>query len=187
MVGEGHVLVTHGGHGGDHLLQRELAVTPVAVEVEVTPEVGLDYQVRQAAFPGGVQLVSAAADLIRNRWQPEPVPTWITFVPSRRNPGLVADFAEKLAAALNLPCEPVIVKVRDTEPQKTMQNSFGQYRNVRNAFEVRGAVLSGPVLLVDDVVDSRWTFTAIGGMLRAAGSGAVFPFALADAAGRSAT
>lgn len=133
------------------------------------------------------QLVSAAADLIGDRWRPEPVPTWITFVPSRRNPGLVADLAGKLAAALDLPCESVVVKVRDTEPQKTMQNSFGQYRNVQNAFEVRGAVPSGPVLLVDDIVDSRWTLTAIGGMLRAAGSGPVFPFALADAAGRSAT
>jgi ATP-dependent DNA helicase RecQ len=131
------------------------------------------------------QLVSAAVDLIRNRWRPEPFPTWITFVPSRRSPGLVADFAGPLAAALELPCESVVVKVRDAEPQKTMQNSFGQFRNVQNAFEVRGAVPSGPVLLVDDIVDSRWTLTAIGGMLRAAGSGPVFPFALADAAGRS--
>ena len=131
------------------------------------------------------QLVSAAVDLIRNRWRPEPAPTWITFVPSRRNPGLVADFAGKLAAALDLPCESVVVKNRDAEPQKTMQNSFGQYRNVHNAFAARGAVPSGPVVLVDDIVDSRWTLTAIGGMLRAAGSGPVFPFALSDAAGRS--
>ena len=133
------------------------------------------------------QLVSAAADLLRNRWRPEPAPTWITFVPSRRNPGLVADFAGRLATALGLPCESVVVKVRDTEPQKTMQNSFRQYHNVQNAFEVRGAVPSEPVSLVDDVVDSRWTLTAVGGMLLAAGSGPVSPFALADAAGRSAT
>ena len=132
-------------------------------------------------------LVSAAADFIRQRWRPEPSPTWITFVPSRRNPRLVPDFAERLAAALGLPCKSAVVKVRDTEPQKKMQNSFGQYRNVRDAFEVRGAVPSGPVLLVDDIVDSRWTLTAIGGMLRAAGVGAVFPFALADSDGRSAT
>ena len=77
------------------------------------------------------------------------------------------------------------MKVRDNQPQKAMHNSFGQHRNVRDAFEVRGAVPSGPVLLVDDIVDSRWTFTAIGGKLRAAGAGPVFPFALADTAGRS--
>ena len=133
------------------------------------------------------QLVSAATDLVRNRWRPEPSPTWVTFVPSRRNPGLVADFAERVATALGIPCKPVVVKIRDTQPQKAMQNSFGQYRNVQDAFEVRGAVPSGPVLLVDDIVDSRWTFTAVGGRLRAAGAGPVFPFALADTAGRSAT
>lgn len=131
------------------------------------------------------QLVSAAADLIGSRWQPDPFPTWVTFVPSRRNPGLVAGFAERLAAALGLPCKPVVVKVRDTEPQKAMQNSFRQNRNVQNAFEVRGGVPSGAVLLVDDIVDSRWSLTIIGGMLRKAGSGPVFPFALADTAGRS--
>ena len=133
------------------------------------------------------QLVSAATGLLRSRWRPEPFPTWVTFVPSRGNPGLVADFAGQLAAALRIPCKTVVVKVRDTEPQKTMQNSFRQYRNVRDAFEVRGAVPSGPVLLVDDIVDSRWTLTVIGRMLRTAGAGPVFPFALADTAGRSTT
>ena len=42
------------------------------------------------------QLVSAAEDLIRNRWKPEPSPSWVTYVPSLRSPGLVADFAERL-------------------------------------------------------------------------------------------
>jgi ATP-dependent DNA helicase RecQ len=41
------------------------------------------------------------------------------------------------------------------------------------------------VLLVDDLVDSRWTITAVAGLLLVAGAGPVFPFALADAAGRS--
>jgi len=131
------------------------------------------------------QLVSAAADLIRNRWDPEPSPTWVTFVPSRQNPGLVADFAGRLAASLGLPCEDVIAKIRDTKPQKTMQNSPQQYRNVQNAFEVRADVPAGPVLLVDDIVDSRWTLAVVGTELREAGAGPVFPFALTDTAGRS--
>ena len=131
------------------------------------------------------QLVDAAADLIRNRWDPEPSPTWVTFVPSRQNPGLVADFAGRLAASLGLPCEDVVAKIRDTEPQKTMQNSPQQYRNVQNAFEVRADVPAGPVLLVDDIVDSRWTLAVVGMELREAGTGPVFPFALTDTAGRS--
>ena len=131
------------------------------------------------------QLVSAAGDLIRNRWKPEPLPTWVTFVPSLRSPGLVADFAERLATALGLPCEDVVVRIRDTEPQKTMQNSSQQYRNVQKAFAVRGGVPPGPVLLVDNIVDSRWTLTVVGMGLREAGAGPVFPFALTDTAGRS--
>jgi ATP-dependent DNA helicase RecQ len=45
----------------------------------------------------------------------------------------------------------------------------------------RLAKLSGPVLLVDDLVDSRWTLTVAGAALRAAGAPAVLPFALAQA------
>jgi len=37
----------------------------------------------------------------------------------------------------------------------------------------------GPVLLVDDLVDSRWTLTVAARTLRQAGADAVLPFALA--------
>jgi ATP-dependent DNA helicase RecQ len=37
----------------------------------------------------------------------------------------------------------------------------------------------GPVLLVDDLADSRWTVTVAGRTLRRAGAEAVLPFALA--------
>ncbi len=48
-----------------------------------------------------------------------------------------------------------------------------------------GPVPSGPVLLVDDIVDSRWTLAVVGARLCEAGAGPVLPFALADTAGRS--
>ena len=131
------------------------------------------------------RLVNAAADLIRRRWAPEPTPTWVSSVPSLRNPGLVRDFATRLAASLRIPYRNVVEKARETEPQKTMQNNHQQYRNVRGAFRIRGAVPRGPVLLVDDVVDSKWTLTTVGGQLRGAGAGPVYAFALADTAGRS--
>ena len=131
------------------------------------------------------RLVKASVNLIKKRWQPEPSPTWVTFVPSIRHPRLVAEFALRLAEALGLPCQDVIVKMRETSPQKVLQNSQQQFRNVANAFEVSSSVPGGPVLLVDDVVDSRWTLTFIGQKLREAGSGEVFPFALANSAGRS--
>jgi ATP-dependent DNA helicase RecQ len=127
------------------------------------------------------QLVTAAAQLIRERWIPQLPPTWVTCVPSRRHAALVPDFAQRLARELGLPFVDCIRKVRETEPQKTRQNSVQQVHNLDRAFELdQNTVQTGPVLLIDDMVDSRWTFTVLGFKLRQAGSGPVFPFALAD-------
>jgi ATP-dependent DNA helicase RecQ len=61
-----------------------------------------------------------------------------------------------------------------------MLNSAQQAANARARLGVSGsAVRSGPVLLVDDVVGSRWTLTVAGSLLREAGAGPVLPFALA--------
>ena len=43
-------------------------------------------------------------------------------------------------------------------------------------------VEAGPVLLVDDLVDSRWTITVAASLLRQAGATSVLPFALAAVA-----
>jgi ATP-dependent DNA helicase RecQ len=128
-------------------------------------------------------LVEAAAELVRRRWRPEPTPTWVTGVPSTRHPDLVPSFAERLAIALALPFRPVVSKTRETAPQKEMENSQQQLANVWGAFEVdRSNVPVGePVLLVDDVHDSRWTLTVVGAALLEAGSGPVSPFVLAKA------
>jgi ATP-dependent DNA helicase RecQ len=44
---------------------------------------------------------------------------------------------------------------------------------------VRDRWRAGPVLLVDDMVDSAWTLTVVAALLRQAGSGPVWPLALA--------
>ena len=70
-------------------------------------------------------------------------------------------------------------------PQKAMQNSFQQANNALGKLDVTAEnVLPGPVLLVDDTVDSRWTLTVAGWRLQRSGSGPVHPFALAVAARR---
>ena len=91
------------------------------------------------------------------------------------------DFARRLALRLGLPFVECIRKVRDTEPQKTRANSYQQAQNVAGAFVVdRARVRPEPLLLIDDMVDSKWTFTVLTVLLRKAGSGPVYPFALAD-------
>lgn len=128
-------------------------------------------------------LVEACLAAIRD-WQPVPDPEWVTALPSLRHPSLVPDLARRLADALRLPYREALRMKENRPEQKTMQNSDQQARNVIGSLAVdRSAILPGPVLLVDDIVDSRWTFTVAARLLRGRGSGVVLPFALADAAG----
>ncbi len=100
-------------------------------------------------------------------------------MPSLRHPTLVPGFAERLAGRLGLPFKGVVSKVKDNQPQKLQNNSWHQCRNLDGAFAVEAGVPAAPVLLVDDMVDSRWTLTVIAALLRQAGSGPVTPVALA--------
>lgn len=89
---------------------------------------------------------------------------------------LVPNFAGHLARLLQLRLSDCLVKVRKNALQKLMENSAQQLRNVDGVFDIRGKAPTGPILLVDDVVDSRWTITILGDLLLAAGSGPVYPF-----------
>jgi ATP-dependent DNA helicase RecQ len=130
-------------------------------------------------------LVAASVTAIRDRWRPDPAPEWVTAVPSRGRASLVGEFAAAVAAELGLPYVECLTSTVDGAAQKEMQNSVLQFENARRKLDVIGSeVLSGPVLLVDDIVDSRWTLTVAGSLLRSAGSGPIFPFALASASTR---
>ena len=125
------------------------------------------------------RLVEASAAMFR-RWNPTPAPTWVTSIPSRRHPTLVPDFARRLAEALQLPFRMALVKIRDTAEQKEMHNSPMQEQNAKGSFAVdKNEVQTGSVLLVDDLVDSKWTMTVAASQLREHGAGEVWPMALA--------
>lgn len=128
----------------------------------------------------GDELVDALAEMITQRWRPAPFPTWVTWVPSLNHPELVPDFAKRLAHRLGLPFKEVVGKVKANEPQKLMQNKHHQCTNLEGAFAITTPLLEGPVLLVDDVVDSGWTFAIISAQLRQAGSDLIYPVALAS-------
>jgi ATP-dependent DNA helicase RecQ len=125
-------------------------------------------------------LVEASIDLIRNHWKPSPFPTWVTCVPSKRQISLVPDFAHRIADRLGLTYSDCIVKVHEHEPQKLMQNSFHQARNLDGVFDIiKEKVYNDPVLLIDDMIDSKWTLTVLAALLKQAGSSVVWPFTLA--------
>ena len=125
------------------------------------------------------QLVEACAAMVRT-WAPQPAPAWLTCIPSRRHPNLVPDFARRLAGALNLQFNQILEKTNDRPAQKEMENSSQQARNVDGSLRVSANVPAGPVLLVDDMVDSGWTLTVAAFLLISSGSGPVFPVALAS-------
>ncbi len=124
-------------------------------------------------------LVAACADML-SVWKPEPMPKWITCILSKNIPDLVPDFAKRLAERLNIKFIETLEKVKDNQQQKFMENSFQQANNLDGAFKLR--IKSGnysPCLLIDDMVDSRWTLTVASALLRQAGCLAVHPMALA--------
>ena len=126
-------------------------------------------------------LVAACATMVRE-WVPNPALEWVTSIPSLRHPDLVPDFARRLASALDLPFYIVLVKSDQRPPQKEMANSAQQACNVDGSMRVLGNVPAGPVLLVDDMVDSKWTLTVAAFLLTSNGSGPVHPLALASTA-----
>lgn len=138
--------------------------------------------VRQGKYTLGEfddKLVTACVDLLKT-WSPLPAPTWVTCVPSKLHPSLVPNFAKRFANELGIPFVECISKIRDTAPQKEMQNSFRQANNLDGAFAVHAdSVIEQPCLLLDDMIDSRWTMTVLAALLRQNGAGNVFPLALA--------
>jgi ATP-dependent DNA helicase RecQ len=138
--------------------------------------------VRQGKEHGhfGDELVVACLNMIRE-WNPQPQPTWVTCVPSVRYPNLVPNFAQRLASRLGLTFHPVLVKIDPRLEQRTMANSAQQARNVGGSLALNDLpVPMGPVLLVDDIVYSRWTLTISAGLLRRSGSGEVWPIVLSQ-------
>ena len=129
------------------------------------------------------QLVEVIAEMITVRWRPVPYPKWITCIPSARNPELVRSFSKRLAKKLGLRFTEALVATGESKPQKEQQNSFHQCNNLDGAFGIKGnRILTDPVFLIDDIVDSGWTFTIAAVLLRQAGSGEVFPVALTSTA-----
>ena len=102
----------------------------------------------------------------------------ITCVPSLRN-DLVRDFAVRVAQSAGLKFLDLLEK-SPAPPQKNMENSAYQHRNAMKSFSVLSEAVPEKLILIDDVVDSKWTLTVCGHLLCEKGCQEVFPFALAD-------
>jgi ATP-dependent DNA helicase RecQ len=106
-------------------------------------------------------------------------------VPSTRHEALLAATAARLGQLGKLPVHQPLRRAFEAPPQSATGNSAHRLRNVWGAFTVDPAELpppdqlAGPVLVLDDALDSGWTMTVVAAALRGAGAGAVLPFVLA--------
>jgi ATP-dependent DNA helicase RecQ len=146
--------------------------------------------------PAPETLVAACVDVLRT-WDWERRPAGVVALTSRRRPQLVQSVAESLARIGRLPLLGTVTIVGEGPSGEPGGNSAFRLAGVWDRFAVPDDLRAGlaelsataataggeapPVLLVDDLVDSRWTMTVAARALRRAGAGEVLPFALAVA------
>jgi ATP-dependent DNA helicase RecQ len=116
-------------------------------------------------------------------------PTGIVTLPSRNRPQLITSLGQRIAAIGRLP---YLGALEYTSPDGTgprTHNSAQRVRSLWNAFtvpdELAQALASGdgPVLLIDDRIETGWTMTVAAKLLQDAGAPAVLPLVLAVATG----
>ncbi|MEV7620100.1 DEAD/DEAH box helicase [Microbacterium sp. NPDC089321] len=160
QAGEGRALarLTDLGWGGT-LRQIFAAGAP---DAEVTPQV-LDACVRVLAGWG---------------WERRPVA--VVAMPSCSKPLLVDSLARGIAGIGRLPYIGSLAFANGGPSGGPGGNSVFRLGGLWDRFTVEGlSIPEGPVLLVDDQADSRWTLTVAARELRRAGATEVLPFVLA--------
>jgi ATP-dependent DNA helicase RecQ len=129
--------------------------------------------------PVSPQLLAACVRVLAGwRWDQRPVA--VITMPSRSHPLLVDSLARGLAEVGRLPYLGALAPAGGGPSGQPGGNSVFRLAGLWDRLSADHLeVPAGPVLLIDDLVDSRWTMTVAARTLRRAGASAVLPFALA--------
>ena len=140
----------------------------------------------QATDASASAAMTAACVRVLAEWNWDERPAAVVSMPSRRHPLLVDSVARAFSDAGRLPWLGSLDLVNGGPAGAPGGNSAYRLANVWERFAVGPALadalepLAGqPVLLVDDIAESRWTLTVAGRLLRQQGVSAVLPFTLA--------
>jgi ATP-dependent DNA helicase RecQ len=112
-------------------------------------------------------------------------PAGVATLPSRTRPQLVESLGRRIAEVGRLPYLGRLGCARGGRADARQYNSAQRLRSVWHELDVPGplreavAGLGGPVLLVDDRIETGWTMTVAAKLLREAGAPAVLPLVLA--------
>ena len=134
-----------------------------------------------ADLTGALVTVLAAWD-----WEDRPVA--VATLPSRAHPLLIESLGQRIAGIGRLPYLGAMTYVNGG-PGPRRHNSAQRLQSLWDAFgvpETLAAALAGargPVLLIDDRIETGWTITVAAKLLREAGAPAVLPLVLAVNAG----
>ncbi|WP_412539865.1 DEAD/DEAH box helicase [Longispora sp. K20-0274] len=136
-------------------------------------------ELTRADGPVPDDVFAAVIDVLKS-WDCAERPTSVVAVPSRTRPRLVSTLARRLATVGRLTDLGDLTRIGGGPPGAYADaNSAHRLGAVWGAFEVPPTTFDGPVLLVDDYVDSGWTLTVAARALRQAGAPAVLPLTLA--------
>lgn len=125
------------------------------------------------------QVFDACVAVLREwRWETRPVA--VLALESPTHPVLTATLAARLAEVGRL-TDLGTLPTRPGHPPVSAANSAHRVAGLYDSWEPPDLTgLDGPLLLVDALTDTGWTFTLAAHTLRAAGAPAVLPFALAS-------
>ncbi|MCW2863634.1 MAG: ATP-dependent helicase, RecQ family [Actinoallomurus sp.] len=131
-----------------------------------------DAPVAGDVFDAVVEVLSA--------WDWKERPAGVVAMASATRPAMIVDLARRVAAIGRLPYLGEVAYA-GIGPGPRRHNSAQRVRTLWNALAVPDSVtgLTGPVLLVDDRVETGWTITIAAKLLREAGVPAVLPLVLA--------
>ncbi len=121
-------------------------------------------------------LAPYVAAVVRREYA-EAMPQMITFVPLHKSDAKLRDFnpgetiAREVAALLDIPCVPLLIKRYQTEPQKNL-SALRRSGNLLGAFDVLPdvSIKGRSILLIDDVLTTGATLDECAKMLKIFGA-----------------
>jgi ATP-dependent DNA helicase RecQ len=140
--------------------------------------------------PPKAELVDAVVKVLA-AWGWTKRPAAVASMPSRTRPVLISGLGQRIAAIGRLPYVGALGYATPFGPGQRRHNSAQRLHSLWRALTVpdglaaavRAHAAAGPVLLIDDRIDTGWTMTVAAMLLRKAGASGVLPLVLAVTTG----